>query len=259
MSSGVTSAAKNNASTASNLSNQLTANAASVYGGLEPQLQAEAAAPSGYTPTQKAAMNTAAQQSAGGGNAGAEGQARLYAARTNNAGGAKAAIGAATRGSGANLSNAAVGTEVQNANLQQKQRQAGLSGLSNLNQTETSAGEGALGLSDQALGVANDAYNNNPWIKTLQTAMQSAGQGAGMAVGCWIAAELYGGWDDPRTIAVRKWIFTDFAKSRLGRIVCALYLKCGERTAELIRKHPMIRKPFLALFDRALRKAGYCK
>jgi hypothetical protein len=156
-SSGVKTDAFANSGTAGNLSNNLTANAANVYGGLEPQLQAEAAAPSGYTPTQKAAMNTSAQQSAGGGNANAIGQGRLYAARTKNAGGAKEAIGAATRGSGENLSNAAVGTEVDNANLQQKQRQEGLQGEQSLYGTELGGGEQALGLSNQALGIANQA------------------------------------------------------------------------------------------------------
>jgi hypothetical protein len=175
MSSGVTSLAKQNSTTANGLSNQLTANAANVYGGLEPQLQAEAAAPSGYTPTQKASMNTAAQQSAGGGNASAIGEGNLYAARTKNAGGAKEAIGAATRGSGENLSNAAVGNEVANANLQQHQHQAGLSGLEGLNSTELGGGEQALGLSNQALNISQDAYNNNPYNKTLNTAIQAAG------------------------------------------------------------------------------------
>ena len=183
MSSGVTDRAKANSTTANSLQNQYSANAANVYGGLEPQLAAEAAHPTGLTPMQKASQNTAAQQSAGGGTAGAIGAGKLYAARTHNAGGAKEAVGQAVRGAGGNLSTAALSTEQQDAGLQQKNRQAGLSGLEGLNAEQTSAGEGALGLSDQALNVANEAYNNNPWIKTLQTAMQAGGQaaaGAGM-------------------------------------------------------------------------------
>src|SRR5271170_3345693 len=174
MSSGVTGLAKNNSTTAGNLQDRYSANAANVYGGLEPQLAAEAAHPTGLSPIQKASENTAAQQSAGGGTAGAIGAGRLYAARTRNAGGAKQAIGQATRGAGANLSNAALSTEQQDAGLQQRNQQAGLSGLEGLNAQQTSAGEGALGLSDQALGVANTAYNNNPWIGVLNTAIKSA-------------------------------------------------------------------------------------
>jgi hypothetical protein len=182
MSSGVTQLAKNNAATANNLQNQYSANAANIYGGLEPQLAAEAAHPTGLTPTQKAAQNTAAQQSAGGGAAGAIGAGKLYAARTHNAGGAKQAIGQAVRGAGGNLSNAALSTEQQDTALQQKNRQAGLAGLGALNAQQTSAGEGALGLSDQALGVANTAYNDNPWMKTLNAAIaggSTAAAGAG--------------------------------------------------------------------------------
>ena len=128
MSSGVTGLAKNNSTTAQGLQNQYSANAANVYGGLEPQLAAEAAHPTGLTPMQKASQNTAAQQSAGGGTAGAIGAGKLYAARTHNAGGAKAAVGEAIRGAGQNLSNAALSTEQQDTALQNKNRQAGLSG-----------------------------------------------------------------------------------------------------------------------------------
>lgn len=146
-----------NSGTAQNLSNNLTSNASSIYGSLEPTLQAEMAHPSGFTPQAKAAMNTAAQQSAGGSTAAATGAGRLFAARTRNAGGAKAAIGEGVRNAGENLSNAAVNTEVQNAKLQEAQRQGAISGLEGLNATELTGGENALGLSNQALGVTNQA------------------------------------------------------------------------------------------------------
>jgi len=140
-----------------NLSNQLTAQASNIYGGLEPTLQAEAAHPMGFTPQAKAVINTAGQQSAGGSTAGAVGQGRLYATRTKNAGGAKAAIGQGVRSAGENLSNAAVGTEVKNAALQNQQQQAGLHGLQGLYGTELGEGENALGLSNQALNIASNA------------------------------------------------------------------------------------------------------
>jgi hypothetical protein len=106
MPKGVAKDAFRNQGTASNLSSQLASNAANIYGGLAPTLQAEATHPMGFTPQAKALMNTAAQQSAGGSTAGAIGQGRLYATRTRNAGGAKQAIGEAVRGAGENLSNA---------------------------------------------------------------------------------------------------------------------------------------------------------
>ena len=121
-----------NSGTAGNLSNTLTGNAASIYGGLAPELQTEAAHPAGYTPTQLASQNTAAQQSAGGSQAATAGAGGLYAARTKNAGAAQNAIGAGTRSAGANLSNAAVGVQNKDANLEQTQQQEGLKGLGGL-------------------------------------------------------------------------------------------------------------------------------
>lgn len=155
--SGVKADELANSGTANSLQSRYSNNAANVYGGLEPQLASEAANPTGLTPVQKASQNTAAQQSAGGGVAGAIGAGKLYSARTRNAGGAKQAIGQAVRGAGSNLSDAALGTEQQDAALQQKNRQAGLAGLEGLNAQQTTAGEGALGLSDQALNYANQA------------------------------------------------------------------------------------------------------
>ena len=139
------------------LSNQLTSNASNLYGTLAPALTAEAVNPQGFTPQQKALQNTASQQSAGGQAAGAIGQGRLYAARTRNAGGAKQAVGEGVRAAGGNLSNAALGTELANAQLQEHQRQAGLGGLGQLESGQLGAGEQALGLSNQALGIANQA------------------------------------------------------------------------------------------------------
>jgi hypothetical protein len=175
---GVSKDAFANSGTASNLSNQLTTNAANIYGGLEPALAARAATPMGYTPAQKASINTAAQQSAGGSTAGAVGQGGLYAARTRNAGAPAATIGAANRAAGSNLSRNAVNTEVKSADLGQQNQRAALGGLESVYGTELSGGENALGLSNQALGIANQADANNPWMKILQSSLGAAGQAA---------------------------------------------------------------------------------
>ena len=172
-----------NSTTAQNLSNSLTANAANIYGGLEPTLQAQASHPSGFTPMQKANMNTAAQQSAGGSTAGAVGEGGLYAARTRNAGAAQNAIGSAVRSGGSNLSREAVGTEMADANLAQKKQAGALGGLQGMYGTELSGGENALGLSNSALAGASQSSANNPWVKaglmTLDNAEKYAAAMAG--------------------------------------------------------------------------------
>jgi hypothetical protein len=173
---GVESQQLANAGTGQTLSNQLVGNAANVYGGLEPTLAARAATPMGFTPAEKAQQNTAAQQSAGGTNAGAVGSGGLYAARTRNAGAGASAIGAASRAAGANLSRAAVGTEVKSADLGQQNQRAALGGLEGLNSTELTGGENALNLSNQALKGASDSSADNPWMKILLQSMQTGGQ-----------------------------------------------------------------------------------
>ena len=143
--------------TATGENQQLNANAANLYGSLAPQLEAQAAHPQGYTPTQKAAINTGAQQSAGGSMAGAVGQGALLAQRTRNAGAAQNAIQQAGRQSSQNLSNAAVGTEINNANLQEKQRSQALQGEQGLYGTELGGSLNALGLSNDFLKTLNQS------------------------------------------------------------------------------------------------------
>lgn len=183
MPKGIAGQAGNNSNTAQGLSNILTNNAASLYGSLAPELQSEAAHPPGYTPSQIASQNTAAQQSGGGSQAATVGAGGLYAARTKNAGAAQNAIGAGTRGAGANLSNAAVGVQNKNADLQQQQKQEGLTGLGGLYSTNLTGGENALGLSNSALNTEMQAQANNPWMKLLQSGMAAGGQIGAAALG----------------------------------------------------------------------------
>lgn len=182
MPKGVSKDAFANSGTAGNLSNQLTTNAANVFGGLEPTLAARAATPQGFTPAQKASINTASQQSAGGSSAGAVGQGGLYAARTRNAGAGQAAVGASNRAAGGNLSRDAVNTEVQSADLGQQNQRAALGGLQSLNGTELSGGEGALGLSNQALQGADQSAANNPWLALLKQGISAGGQAGAAAL-----------------------------------------------------------------------------
>lgn len=152
-----------NAGTGQGAASTAAANAGNLYGSLAPQLQAEISNPQGYGAPTLAKMNTAGQQSAGGTQAGAVGQGALLAARTRNAGTADAAIGQSARQAGQQASDAALKTQVGNAQLQQQQKQAGLSSLAGLNATELGASNNALGISNQALSGANATAANNPW------------------------------------------------------------------------------------------------
>jgi hypothetical protein len=75
------------------------------------------------------------------------------------------------------------------------------------------------------------------------------------AAPCWIAAEIFGGWYEPRTVLVREWLVGDFSRSAIGAVVLKLYMRFGERIAAGIRKHVSLRRIFTPIFNLALRKA----
>ena len=179
--SGITGDLLNNSTTANGLEGLYGSNAAAINSTLTPALTAEAVNPTGYTPTQMAAQTTAAEQTAGGANAGATGGALLRAARTGNTGAAPAAISQANRQGSQDLSQINAGIQTKNADLQQRQKQAGISGLEGLYGENTNAAENALGLSNSSL---NDAGNlKDFWQSLLLQGVQSGGQVAAAAVG----------------------------------------------------------------------------
>lgn len=159
--------------------NAFFGNANSLYGDLAPTLEGEIAHPAGYAPSDLSSMETGAQQSAGGSQAGAVGQGGLYAARTRNKGGAAAAIADASRGAGQQLSKNLLGIRSANANLKNQQQQAGISGLTNLTGLETGASNQALGnvaaLSNANTNAENASYD---WAKDIFDPILSAGGAA---------------------------------------------------------------------------------
>jgi hypothetical protein len=123
-------------------------------------------------------------------------------------------------------------------------QEAGMYGLGQLEQGNLGAMEKMYGLAPgliagRAAGTLPHGFNT-PY---------------GGGSGCWIAAALYGGWDDPRTIDVRRWLNTEFVKQPIGRMVMKLYLRFGERIAEAVKRSAVVRAILRPLFDLALRKA----
>jgi len=173
-------AAKTAATSAQNLSNQYAGNAGAGFATLMPELETEAAHPAGFNPTDLARMETGAQQTAGGSQAGAVGQGALLGARTKNPGAAPAAIAQSARQAGQNLSKNALGIQTENAALREKQQQAGLQGLQGLTGLETGAGINALGEVAPNVNANTNAENASwDWAKDiLDPTLQAAGGAA---------------------------------------------------------------------------------
>jgi len=105
-------------------------------------------------------------------------------------------------------------------------------------------------------GASTSAYqlaeaSNSPW----NAAFGALGNVAGLAASgkvCWIAAELYGGWGDPRTILVREWLMKNFE----GHWLMNLYWRFGERVAAMVRKYRPVRWFFTRIFNHFLQQAS---
>lgn len=74
--------------------------------------------------------------------------------------------------------------------------------------------------------------------------------------GCWIAAAVFDGWDDSRTMHVRYWLNKVWAKqSCLGAVTMALYRTFGEQVAVVVRRSEKLQRALLPLFNLALARA----
>ncbi len=228
----------------------------SLYNTLAPQLTAQAANPQGFGKETLARLDTATQQSAGGGAAAATGQAALEDSRTRNAGGSGMALSKAIRESGKNATDATLQTRLANEQLKDKQRSTAQSGLEGLYGVNVGGGNQALG--QVASNVqANAAQEDASWgwaKNVLAPVLGAAGQAAGGAKYCWIAEAVYG-IDDPRTFMVRAWLTGPFMATRFGSVVMGLYRRFGQRIAAIARRSRMLRAALKPLFDIALRKA----
>ena len=114
------------------------------------------------------------------------------------------------------------------------------------------------GLANGALGTQEQASQQPSFLDELGNGLINGAAGAGAAYagkGCWIAAELYGGWHDRRTILLREWIFGPFAERWYGAPLAKAYLRFGERLAGSVRRFRLVRGLMRVVFDAALRRA----
>ena len=132
---------------------------------------------------------------------------------------------------------------------------------SNASQTANLAVQGNTAAAGNYSGLYGTASQQVPTAlgTTLNFLGQAGGGPAGAAgiakIPCWIAAELYGGWNEPRTVSIREWLCGPVSKYPVGRFIVNLYRRFGERLAEAIRRHRSLRWIFTRIFDAALRQA----
>jgi hypothetical protein len=126
---------------------------------------------------------------------------------------------------------------------------------SNASQTANLALQGNTAAAGNYSGLYGTASQQVPTAlgTTLGTIGTLAGAGATAYAGkpCWCAAEVFGGWHNPRTILVRQWLTDNFA----GTWLYNLYVEYGQRWAAAMRRHRSVRWFFTRIFNQLLRMA----
>jgi hypothetical protein len=122
--------------------------------------------------------------------------------------------------------------------------------------TSTGAGDSALSTEEGAAKTPSfwDEVGNTV-AGELGRVGYSPGGGGGVSVGCWIAVELYGGWDDYRVKLLRAWIWGPFSSTWWGGFWAGMYSQYGLRASGWVRRSRIVRKVFKLIFDRALVRA----
>jgi hypothetical protein len=183
--------------------------------------------------------------------------------------GQNSAADAATAASNAqqntrNLSSSLANAQQQRINSEAGYNQQALSASAQPVSAESGLYGTASGEGNQELGTQETASQTpsfwdevgNGLAGGLGGALTAGGAAYGKAAGgCWVAAEAFGGWEDPRTHLVRGWIFGTFQHTKIGGIIAKLYLRFGERAAMLMRQSKIVRWGLTLLCNLALRQA----
>ena len=133
-----------------------------------------------------------------------------------------------------------------------------------------SLAQGGIGLSinevSQALSAFSGASQSNQAAAQMQGAGKaqqlsflgglgaSAAEGAGMALGCWVAEELFGK-TSLFTIRLRVLLNAIYSKTWTGRIFMWCYRRWGRFVARQARNHSWVRRALMPLFRRLDRMA----
>jgi hypothetical protein len=219
----------------------------------------------GFTPQELAAQNSQAINAAAAGNQKAQVAIGENAAKGSATPGIESGITQAERSAAAttedtglanteaNITNANYATGRQNYwNAVGEQEKA----PGAFEEPSTEAANAVTGANKVTGEQANANEQNSMGTQLLGLGEGLASNAAtAFAGGCWVAAEVFDGWDDPRVSEARNFIFNVWAKeSFIGSLVAKLYLKIGKHFAKIVRQHAGLRRLLKPIFEIAVRK-----
>jgi hypothetical protein len=151
---------------------------------------------------------------------------------------------------------------VADAQAKQQNYWNAISGLGAVGQ-----GYNPTGYSNSAAGVGSSTANlGSAFLASQQAGWQDlsgiisaagglatgvAGLSGKLTPSCYVAAAIYGGWFEPRTVLVRNYIYGNFSKTLHGRLIARMYSKTGR----WISQQPILVKLLTPVFNLALKKA----
>ncbi len=132
-----------------------------------------------------------------------------------------------------------------------------------LNAQSSDAAHNSLAGNTSAAGNYSSLYGtasqqvNNPWAMAAGSiaGLGSAASGFMPKPGCWVAAEIFGGWHEPRTVLVREWMHTRLSRTLPGALVVRAYVRYGETLAAMVRSNRALRLVVAPVFYLALKCA----
>lgn len=248
-----------------NLQNQQLQMQNQMMGTVNPQLNA-IIQNGGMLPAQQAAMTSQALNGLGSQYQNLYGQLSQTLAARGITGGQNAGAGALAQSFGS-LGAQEAGQQSQLLNQIQLAKGQNLMGALGMGMGEGQMyGNQALGFGNQgvsSLGIGQQAANAADQATTGfwgSLVGGLAGMGGNFLTGgasslinkCWVAAELYGGWFVPETVAIRRWLTQTWYMAPFT----LLYKVIGRDWAKLIRKNHTLRCATKRLFDLFLRIAN---
>jgi hypothetical protein len=215
----------------------------------------------GMLPAQQAAMTSAAMAQTGQQENQAIGSINQNLVARGLTGGDMAGGGGVAQNFGA-LQQGLLGQQAQNLQNIQMAKGQGLQNAIGLGLGEGqmfgqqalgfgSQGVSSLGIGQQAAGQA-DANQTGFWGSLVGGLAGMGGSYLGRPQGgCWVAAELYGGWYSDEAMTIRAWL----AQTWWMRPFVIVYSHTAWRWRGLIRRNLKLRKASKRLFDLFLRLA----
>lgn len=159
-----------------------------------------------------------------------------------------------TARAGADTLNSQYANDYANANAwDQYLLGATLNPQAGVNQVYSTATGGRQGALSNLASIGNASWGP---FNSLVGAAGQVGSSLAAHWPCWIAAAVFDGWGDRRTLMVRYWLNNVWAReSRLGFVVMRVYRAVGRQAAFAVRKSRIMQRALLPLFESALKNA----